>query len=105
VRIQTYHTRVFAAFVRKLAELPEGDGSMLDRSLILFGSNMSDSYAHDHFPLPLAVIGGGCGKLRGGQHLCYPDRMPLSNLLLTMLDRARVPVESFGDSTGQCAEV
>jgi Protein of unknown function (DUF1552) len=105
VRIQSYHTRVLASFVRKLAELPDGDGSVLDRSLILYGSNMSDSHAHDHFPLPLAVIGGGCGRLRGGQHLRYPDRTPASNLLLTMLHRADVPVESIGDSTGECAEL
>ena len=105
VRIQTHHTRVFATFVQKLAELPDGDGSMLDHSLILYGSNMSNSYAHDHFPLPSAVVGGGCGKLRGDQHLCYPDRIPMSNLLLTMLDRAGAPVTSIGDSTGQCTEV
>ena len=105
VQIQSYHTRVFAAFVRKLAELKDGDGSMLDRSLILYGSNMSNSHAHDHFPLPLAVVGGGCGTLRGGQHLRYPDRTPMSNLLVTMLRRAGVPVASIGDSTGECAEV
>ena len=105
VRIQSYHTSVFASFVRKLADLPDGDGSMLDRSLILYGSNMSDSHAHDHFPLPAAIVGGGCGTLRGGQHLRYPDRTPLSNLLLTMLHRAGVPVESIGDSTGECAEL
>ena len=84
---------------------PDGDGSILDRSLILFGSNMSNSHAHDHFPLPLAVIGGGCGTLRGGQHLRYPDRTPISNLLLTMVQRAGVPVKSIGDSSGDCAEV
>ncbi len=105
VRIQTFHTRMFATFVQTLAELPDGDGSILDRSLILFGSNMSNSHAHDHFPLPLAVIGGGCGRLRGDQHLRYPDRTPISNLLLTMLHRAGVPLESIGDSTGECAEL
>ena len=105
VRIQGYHTRVFATFVRKLADLPDGDGSMLDRSLILYGSNMSNSHAHDHFPLPLAVLGGGCGRLRGGQHLRYPDHTRQSNLLLTMLHRAGVPVESIGDSTGGCDEI
>ena len=105
VRIQRYHTHVFAAFVRELAALPEGDGSVLDRSLILYGSNMSDSHAHDHFPLPLAVIGGGCGSLRGGQHVRYPDRTPATNLLLTMLRRGGVRVESIGDSTAECAEV
>ena len=67
-----YHTRMFANFVRTLADMPDGDGSLLDRSLILFGSNMSDSHAHDHFPLPLAVVGGGCGTLCGGRHVRYP---------------------------------
>jgi hypothetical protein len=66
---------------------------------------MSDSNAHDHFPLPMAILGGGCGKLKGGQHLRYPDRTPVSNLLLTVLDRAGVPLESLGDSTGEFAEV
>lgn len=105
VRIQTFHTRVVAAFVRTLAELPDGDGSILDRSLILYGSNMSNSHAHDHFPLPLAVIGGGCGTVRGGQHLRYPDHTPMSNLLLTVVHRAGVPVQSVGDSTCECAEL
>jgi len=98
VRIQRYHTSVFAAFVQKLADLSDGDGSLLDRSLILYGSNMSDSHAHDHFPLPAALVGGGCGRLRGGHHVRYPDRAPLSSLLLTLLDRAGVQVDSIGDS-------
>jgi Protein of unknown function (DUF1552) len=105
VQIQSYHTRVFASFVRQLSELSDGDGSILDRSLILYGSNMSDSHAHDHFPLPAAIVGGGCGALGGGRHLRYPDRTPLSNLLLTVLHRAGVPVDSIGDSTGACAEI
>ena len=66
---------------------------------------MSDSHAHDHFPLPVAILGGGCGRLRGGQHLRCPDRTPQSNVLLTLLDRAGVPVESFGDSTGNFPEL
>jgi hypothetical protein len=78
---------------------------MLDHSILVYGSNMSNSNAHDHFPLPMALIGGGCGKLKGGQHLRYPDRTPVSNLLLTVLHRAGVPVESLGDSTGEIAEV
>jgi hypothetical protein len=84
---------------------PTATARMLDRSLILYGSNMSNSQAHDHFPLPLVVVGGGCGKLRGGRHLRYPDCTPHSNLLVTMLHRAGVPVESIGDRTGECAEV
>ena len=105
VRIQSYHTGVFAAFVRKLGGLHEAEGSILDRSLILYGSNMSDSHAHDHFPLPAAVVGGACDRVAGGQHICYPDRTPLSNLLLTMLRRAGVGVESIGESTGECADL
>jgi uncharacterized protein DUF1552 len=105
LRVQTYHSRAFAKFVKKLAEMPDGDGSMLDHAILLYGSNMSNSNAHDHFPLPSAVIGGGCGKLKGGQHLRYPDRTPVSNLLVTLLERAGVPVESLGDSTGRFGEV
>jgi hypothetical protein len=100
VAIQTWHTRMFAGFVRTLAELPDGDGSLLDRAQVLFGSNMSNSHAHDHFPLPLAVVGGGCGTVCGGQHLRCPDRTPMSNLLVTMLHRSGIDMPSFGDSTG-----
>jgi hypothetical protein len=102
VRIQRYHTAAFAGFVRTLAELPDGDASLLDRSLILYGSNMSDSYRHDHYPLPLAVVGGGCGALCGGGHVRCEERTPLSNLLLTLIRRAGAPAASLGDSTGEC---
>jgi hypothetical protein len=105
VRIQRYHTEAFASFVQRLADVSDGDGSLLDQSLILYGSNMSNSHAHDHFPLPLALLGGAGGTVRGGQHLRYPDRTPESNVLLTMLNRCGVPIESIGDSTGGCAEV
>ena len=78
---------------------------MLDHSLLVYGSNMSNSNAHDHFPLPMALVGGACGKVKGGQHLKYPDRTPVSNMLLTVLQRAGVPIETLGDSTGAFAEV
>jgi hypothetical protein len=104
-RVQLYHARAFARFVQKLKDTPDGDGSMLDHSLLVYGSNMSDSNAHDHFPLPMALVGGACGKVKGGQHLKYPDRTPVSNMLLTVLNRAGVPLESLGDSTGELAEV
>jgi hypothetical protein len=104
-RVQLYHNRTFARFVKKLADTPDGEGSLLDNSILIYGSNMSDSNAHDHFPLPMALVGGGCGKLVGGQHLRYPDRTPVSNLLLTVLQRAGVPIESLGDSTSAFAEV
>jgi len=105
VRIQTYHSQAFAKFLAKLAAMPDGDGSMLDHSLLLYGSNMSNSNAHDEFPLPTLVAGGGCGKLKGGQHVRYPDRTQLSNVLLTLLDRAGVPVEKVGNSTGVFSEI
>ncbi len=105
VRIQTYHSQAFAKFLTKLAAMPDGDGSMLDHSLLLYGSNMSNSNAHDEFPLPTLVVGGGCGKLKGGQHVRYPDRTQLSNVLLTLLDRAGVPVEKVGNSTGVFSEI
>jgi hypothetical protein len=105
VQIQTYHTEVMARFLSKLAETPDGEGSMLDHSIILYGSNMSNSNAHNEFPLPSAVLGGGNGRIRGNQHLVYPDHTPLANLLLTLMDRADVPVSSVGDSTGMISEL
>ena len=105
VKIQNYHTKVLAKFLEKLKNTPDGDGSLLDHSIILYGSNMSNSDRHNQFPLPTALIGGGCGKLKGGQHLRYPDHTPLSNALLTMLDRAGVPLDKLGDSTQKLAEV
>jgi len=104
-KIQTYHTSVFAKFVGKLAAMPDGDGSVLDHTLILYGSNMSNSNAHNEFPLPSAIIGGGNGKVKGNQHLIYPDRTPLANLLLTLMQRADVPVQTIGDATGAFSEV
>jgi hypothetical protein len=105
VRIQTYHSEAFARFLTKLAAMPDGDGSMLDHAILLYGSNMSNSNAHDEFPLPSLVVGGGCGRITGNQHLRYPDRTPLANLLLTLLDRAGIPEEKIGNSTSVFAEV
>jgi hypothetical protein len=105
VKIQTYHSQAFAKFLAKLEVMPDGDGSMLDHSIFLYGSNMSNSNAHDEFPLPLLVVGGGCGKLKGNQHLRYPDHTQLANLLLTLLDRAGVPADKVGISTGKFSEL
>ncbi|MDG1852515.1 MAG: hypothetical protein P8J44_10410, partial [Gammaproteobacteria bacterium] len=99
-------SRVFARFVDRLAELPDGDnGSMLDNSIMLYGSNMSNSNAHDHYPLPSVIVGKGGGTIRGGQHIRAEERTPVSNLMLTVLDRIGVHEESFGDSTGRFEEV
>jgi hypothetical protein len=105
--IQNYHTEVFAKFVRRLKEMPDGNGSVLDHSIILFGSNMANSDAHNNDPLPQALIGRG-GGVKGGQHLQYPQDTPHANILVTMLHRAGVPVpeiEKFADSTGAFSEV
>ena len=98
-KIQTYHSQIFARFLDRLKAMPDGDGSIYDHSLFLYGSNMSNSNMHNHFPLPLAVIGGACGKVKGNQHVRYPDRTPMANLLLAILDRAGVPMDKMGDST------
>jgi hypothetical protein len=105
VKIQTYHSTAFARFLAKLATMPDGDGNVLDHSIILYGSNMSNSNAHNEFPLPAAIVGGGNGKIKGNQHIVMPDHTPLANLLLTLMNRAEVPVKSVGDSTGEISEV
>ena len=106
-RIQNWHTKVFAKFAERLRDTPDGDGSLLDQSIILFGSNMANSDAHNNDPLPQALIGRG-GGVRGGQHLHYPQDTPHANLLVTVLDRAGVPaseIEGFADSTEAFSEV
>jgi hypothetical protein len=105
VKVQNFHTRMFAGFLDRLAATPDGDGSLLDHSIILFGSNMSNSDVHNNDPLPSAVFGKGYGRIKGGQHLKYAQNTPHANLLLTLLDRAGVPIEKVGDSTGVFAEV
>jgi hypothetical protein len=104
VKIQTYHTMLFAKFLEKLRNTPDGDGNLLDHSMILYGSNMSNSNMHNHYPLPTALV-GGWKTVKGGQHLKYPEQTPLSNMLLTVLDRAGVPLDHLGDSSGKFAEV
>jgi len=106
LRIQEYHSRVFAGFVDKLSKMPDGDkGSMLDNSIIVYGSNMSNSNAHDHYPLPSVIVGKGGGTIKGGQHIAASERTPVSNMMLTVLDRIGVHKESLGDSTGRFEEV
>jgi hypothetical protein len=106
-RIQNYHTAVFARFARRLHAMREGNGSVLDNSIILFGSNMANSDAHNNDPLPQALIGRG-GGVKGNQHLAFPASTPHANILVTMLHRAGVPakdIEKFADSTGPFLEV
>jgi hypothetical protein len=103
--IQRYHTQQFARFLATLSKINEGERTMLDNSLFLYGSNMSNSNAHNQYPLPVAVVGKAGGKVKGGQHINFPERTPLANVLLTMLQRTGVNVESVGDSTGAIARM
>jgi Protein of unknown function (DUF1552) len=105
VQIQTYHTQLFANFIDRLAATQEGDGTVLDHSTILFGSNMSNSDKHNNDPLPAAVLGRAHGRIKGGQHLKYPQDSRFADLLLTLFDRTNIPVESIGDSGGLLSEV
>jgi hypothetical protein len=105
VRIQTFNVNQFRGFIEKMKQTPDGDGSLLDHSVILYGSNMSNSNAHDHFPLPNLVVGGANGRMKGGRHLRYPDHTPMTNLLMTMLDKVGVKQEALGDSTGTLANL
>ncbi|MBV9745911.1 MAG: hypothetical protein JO099_19280 [Acidobacteriia bacterium] len=105
VKIQQYHTKVFAEFVKKLAATKEGDGTVLDHSTILFGSDMSNSDKHNNDPLPNAILGHANGKIKGGQHVKYPQDSRHGDLLFTLLERNDIPVKSIGDSTSGLSEV
>jgi hypothetical protein len=102
IQINIFHTKLMAYYLGKLAATPDGDGSLLDHSLILYGGAISDGNLHLFTDLPLALFAGGAGSIKGGRHLRYPRGTPMANLLLTMLDAANVPhVEKLGDSTGR----
>ena len=106
VKIQTWHLEQFAAFVKKMAETPDGPGSLLDHSIFMYGSNMSNSDRHDNYPEPNILVGGGNGKMKlGGQHIVLPERTPIANLHLTLLQKAGVERDKFGDSTGVISQV
>ena len=105
VQIQRYHTEVFSKFIERLVKTQEGDGTVLDHSTILFGSNMSNSDRHNNDPLPSALLGHAHGRIKGGQHLKYPQDSRFSDLLLTIFDRNDIRVEKIGDSGGTLSEV
>lgn len=99
-RINHYHATAFAYFLEKLRSTPDGDGTLLDHSMVLYGGGMSNGDLHTHDNVPLLVFGGGAGTLAGGRHIRYPKGTPLSNLHVSLLDKLGVRVENFGDSTG-----
>jgi hypothetical protein len=104
-KINTYHVSLVAYFLERLRSTRDGDGTLLDHSLVLYGSGMSNSNVHNHSPLPILVAGGAAGRMKGGRHLKYPENTPMSNLLLTILDKAGVHQDGVGDSTGILSEV
>ena len=101
-KINRYHVSLFAGFVEKLRSTPDGDGSLLDHMILMYGAGMSDSNAHSPYNLPIVLLGGAAGQLAGGRHVAYPerDRTPLANLHVSLLDKLGAPVERIGDSTG-----
>jgi hypothetical protein len=100
-KINRYHTELFAKYLAKLRATPDGDGSLLDHMTILYGSGISNSTRHSGDNLPVLVVGGGSGRLKGGRHLSYADKPTMANLLVTLMDKLDVPVERLGGSTGK----
>jgi len=100
-KINTYHAQLFAGYLAKLRATADGDGNLLDHMTILYGSGISNSNRHAGDNLPLLVMGGGAGTLKGGQHLVYKDQPSMANLLVTLMDKLDVPVEKIGGSTGK----
>ena len=98
--LNEYHVQQFTHLVKRLAETPEGDGTMLDSTLFLYGTGISDSNTHFHEDLPIALIGGKATGITGGRYIRYPDGTPLANLHMTILEKLGTPVEMFGDGTG-----
>ena len=104
-KIQVHHVTLFARYLQKLQNISDGEGSLLDSMVILFGSGLSNSDRHTHGPLPTVVVGGRSSSIKGGRHLVYPEGTPLTNLHVTLLDKVGVPVDRLGDSTGKFTEL
>ena len=101
IKVNLFHMQMFAYFVEKLRSTPDGDGSLLDHSVLMYAGGISDGNQHSHVNLPVLLIGGGSGQLKGGRHVRYPKDTPLANLHVSVLDKLGVPAGSFGDSNGQ----
>jgi hypothetical protein len=104
-KINAFHVSLFAYFLEKLKATPDGDGTLLDHSLYLYGSGMSNADVHDHVNLPVLVAGGAAGRMKGGRHIRYAEPTPLANLHLTMLDMAGVKLDAFADSQAKVTEL
>jgi hypothetical protein len=104
-KINAFHVSLFAEYLEKLKNTPEGNGSLLDNSLILYGSGIGNPNVHDHTNLPIILAGGASGGMKGNRHIRYDKVTPLANLHLSLLDKVGVRLDSFGDSTGKLDEV
>jgi hypothetical protein len=100
LQINMFHTRLYGYFLERLESLPDGDGSLLDHSLLIYGSPLSDGNMHLYKDLPVLLVGGEATGIRGGRHVAFPENTPIANLYLTLLDKLGIHLESFGDSTG-----
>ena len=100
-KINRYHTQLFSKYVTRLRDTPDGDGSLLDHTMILYGAGISNSQRHSGDNLPLMLVGGGSGRIKGGRHLNYTDKPMMANLLVTLMDKMDVPVDHVGGSTGK----
>jgi hypothetical protein len=103
-QINTLHTDLFGRFLGKLKSIPDGDGTLLDHCLVVYGSGISDGNRHTHEDLPI-LVAGGAGGLKPGRHIVYEQETPVANLYMTLLDRAGVHPDSFGDSTGKLVQL
>jgi hypothetical protein len=104
-KINEFHVSLFAYFLDKLKNTVDGNGTLLDHSMYLYGSGMGNGDLHDHVNLPILVAGGGAGRMKGGRHIRYAEPVPLANLHLTLLDKAGVKLDSFADSNGKMEEI
>ena len=102
IRVNAYHAEMFAYYLDRMQHTPDGEGSLLDNSTILYGSGMSDGNGHNHHNLPTLIVGGGTGSIKGNRHLVYQreQETPITNLFLDMLEKFDISLDSFGDSTG-----
>lgn len=100
-KLNTYHVETLAYFLKKLQAIPDGDGTLLDHAIVLYGSGMSDGNTHNNFNVPVVVVGGRDQQMKGNRHLTYPKGTPLANLSLSLMDKFGVNLERFGDSTGE----
>jgi hypothetical protein len=101
VQIEQYQSKVFSYFLEKMQSTPDGDGTLLDHTVILYAGSLGDGNGHSQQNLPVLLLGGAGGRLKGGRHVRYPQDTPLTNLFLSMLDMVDIPLEKFGDSTGE----